>query len=156
MSAAASPEIITRLMRDVCPLIISTSRGGTANALARTRPNAAFASPSLGIARTRTFNTLLPSESASIPAIASRPPLGVRRTVTTTPSGAAAQAANIRSEDVRQDIERDAVANEDDDQDENHRRDVDPAHGRQHVTDRPQDRLGDGVKELADRRHDLI
>src|SRR5437667_4447707 len=156
VSAVALPEILTRLMREVCPLMISTSRGGTASALARTRPNAALASPSLGIARTRTFNTLLPSERVSMPSMASRPPFGVRRTVTTTPLGAAVQAADIRSEDVGQDVERDAVANEDDDQDENDRRDVDAAHRRQHVADRPEHRLGDAVEKFADRCHDRV
>src|ERR1043165_116649 len=92
-SAAASPDTFTRLMRDVAPPTISTRVGGTPSALARTRPNAAFASPSNGAARTRTFSTVRPSGHVSIPSTESRPPFGVSRTVTIRPSGCALHAA---------------------------------------------------------------
>src|SRR5947208_3130842 len=111
-------------MREVCPPMISTSRGGTASALARRRPNAAFASPSLGMARTRTFNTVLASESVSMPSIASRPPFGVRRTVTTTPPDAIAQGSVIGSppsERVWVDVVDDDALDQEDEQDQDHR-----------------------------------
>ena len=53
--------------------------------------SAAFASPSLAAARTRTFSTLRPSASCSIPSTASRPPFGVSRTVSVMPSGVTIQ-----------------------------------------------------------------
>ena len=42
-------------------------------------------------ARTRTFSTLRPSASCSMPSTASRPPFGVSRTISVTPSGAIVQ-----------------------------------------------------------------
>jgi hypothetical protein len=45
------------------------------------------------MARTRTFSTTRPSASVSTPSIVSRPPFGVSRTVTITPSAAAVQAS---------------------------------------------------------------
>src|SRR5687768_15395462 len=56
------------------------------------------------------------------------------------------------SEYVRQDIERDHVADENDDQDQDHRRDVDAAEAGQRVADRPQRWLGDAVEEIGDLR----
>ena len=63
----------------------ATSRGRTPMALAISRISASLASPSVGAARTRAFNTLRPSASCSMPSMASRPPLGVSRTSSVTP-----------------------------------------------------------------------
>ena len=90
------PRSSTRLMRDVAPPTIATRPGGTPTALASTRQSAAFASPSIGSARTRTASTARPSDSVSMPSTASRPPFGVSRTVTVTPSGAAVHGRAMR------------------------------------------------------------
>ena len=86
----ADPAIFRRFSRAVCPLTKSTARGATPSAFAIRPTSASFASPSLGAARTRTLSTGRPSLVSSMPSIASRPPLGVSRTVRTMPSAAAA------------------------------------------------------------------
>ena len=89
-SAMADPSIFRRFTRDVCPLIKLTARGGTPIAFAISRTSASLASPSLGAARTRTRNTERPSAVCSTPSMASRPPLGVSRTVSEIPPAVAA------------------------------------------------------------------
>ncbi len=60
LGAALGPAILTRLTRALRPATSCTSREGTRSVLARSRTRAAFASPSLGAARTRAFSTHSP------------------------------------------------------------------------------------------------
>src|SRR5215472_2759558 len=60
------------------------------------------------------------------------------------------------SEHVGKDVQRNAVADENDDEDEDHWRNINAAEIRHHAPDRPQDRLGDAVEEIADRAHDRV
>src|SRR5262249_61124015 len=55
-----------------------------------------------------------------------------------------------------EDIERDAVANENDDQDQDHRRNIDAAEIGHEVADRPQRRLGDAKEKVADHADDRV
>jgi hypothetical protein len=81
----------------------------------------------------------------------------VSRTSTSAASAAAVTApAHGRSVDVRQDVKLDDVANENDDQEQNHRRDVDAAEIRQKVPDRPQHRLGNAIEKFADHGDRLV
>ena len=57
--------------------------------------SAALASPSLAAARTRTLSTLRPSASCSMPSMASRPPFGVSRTASVTPSADTSQGRSL-------------------------------------------------------------
>ena len=75
-----------RFNRDVAPPASVTKRGAIPSALAMVKQSAAFASPAAGTARTRTLSTQRPSACASMRSTASRPPLGVSRTVSETPS----------------------------------------------------------------------
>src|ERR1700722_17505933 len=68
----------------------------------------------------------------------------------------AAAATSLASEYVWQDVQRDHVANEHDDQKQDHRRDIDPAEIRQEIADRSQHRLGDAVEKISDHSHDGV
>src|ERR1043166_4392484 len=92
----ASPAMVSRLTRAVAPVAMATSRGGTSTALAISLISAPFASPSLGGAATRTLSTARPSAVRSTPSMASHPPLGVNRTTSVTPPGAAAHGLVTR------------------------------------------------------------
>src|SRR5205814_1602189 len=150
--AAASPAIFTRLIRAVAPPTIATRPGATPAALARSRTSAAFASPSRGAARTRAWSTQPPSARRAMPSSASRPPLGVRRTASTTPSPTmdhGRAGAGKASDHVGIDVIDDHPLDQDDDQEQDDRRNVDPAQIGQKVADRAQHRLGDAIEELG-------
>src|SRR5450830_276807 len=147
----------SRLMRAVAPATSVTSRGGTPVALAISRHRASLASPSLGAARTRALSTARPSANTSTPSMASCPPLGVSRTASAMPPPTADHGLSpATSEHVRINVPDDHVFQEQDKQDQDHRRHVDAAEIRQHRADRPQYRLGDAEEELAQHRHHLI
>src|SRR3974390_1714907 len=149
--------MVSRLTRLVAPLAKLTARGGTPNALAISRHNALFASPSLGAARTRIFSTLRPSDRTSMPSIVSRPPFGVSRTLSTTPSTAADHGLSpLTLEYVRIDVPDDDVFQEQNDQDQDHRRHVDAAEIGQHRADRPPHRLRDAIQEVPHHVRHLI
>src|SRR6516164_706133 len=152
-SIAPAPLIRSCLSRALAPATRLTSRTATPRLLAMSFISAALASPSRAAARTRTFSTLRPSASCATPSMASRPPRGVSRTTTTTPSTAEQSSS---SEHVGEDIERDAVANENDDQDQDHRRNIDAAEIGHEVADRPQRRLGDAKEKIADHADDRV
>src|SRR5262245_42507446 len=163
-SAAAKvapvPSIFSRLSRAVAPATRLTSRGGTPSALATSLISAALASPSLAAARTRTLSTQRPSASCSIPSMASRPPLGVSRTASATPScetvqGLLPSLATASGERPDQTREDDAL-DEDDDQDDDDGRDVDAAQVGQPLPDRPQHRLGDAIEEFRHHGDELV
>src|SRR5579885_364538 len=113
------------------------------------RTSAALASPSLGGAATRALSTARPSAMRSTPSMASRPPLAVSRTASAMPPGVASHGG-LTSEHVRIDVADDDVLDEQDDQDHDHRRDVDAAEIGQQIADRAQQRLGDAVEKFAD------
>src|SRR5205823_11486802 len=79
-SVSPAPRTLKRLIRAEAPARRTMSRGGRASARARSLISAALASPALAAARTRALRTVRPSESFSIPSMASRPAFGVRRT----------------------------------------------------------------------------
>src|SRR5450830_1566077 len=109
----------SRLMRAVAPAASVTSRGGTPVPLAISRHSASLASPSLGAARTRAFSTGRPSPKTLMPSMASRPPLGVSRTVSAMPPASADHGrGTVMSEHVRVDVANDDVFQEQDQQDQ--------------------------------------
>src|SRR5664279_2729519 len=147
----------SRLMRAVAPATSATSRGGTPTALASSRTSAAFASPSLGGAATRTLRTARSSASRSMPSMASRPPLGVSRTASATPPAIADHGRGPpKLENVRVDVPNDHIFQQQNEQDQDHRRHVDAAEIRHYRADRPQQRLGEPVQEVEQHRHHLI
>ena len=75
----------TCFSRDVAPDKRLTLALGTPSDFANSPSTARLASPPSAMARTRTFNTLRPSESCSIPSTPSRPPRGVTRNAMLTP-----------------------------------------------------------------------
>src|SRR5262245_41745375 len=82
-----------------------------------------------------------------MPSSALLPPRGVTRTVRVMPSFCSVQGAPT-SEDIRQDVQFDAQPDEIDDEDQNNGRNIDPSEARQQVSNRPQGRLGDPIKEI--------
>src|ERR1700688_4299380 len=143
-------------MRALAPATKATSRAGTPTALAMSRTSASLASPSLGGAATRTLRTPRPSARYSMPSMASRPPLGVNRTASTMPPMVTDHGTNVMSEHVRIDVSNDHVFQQQDEQDQNHRRDVDATEIGHHRADRPQHRFGDAEQKITDHRHHLI
>src|SRR5262249_41885050 len=69
-SAGPAPAILIRLIRADAPATRLTSRTATLSDFASSRTSAAFASPSLAAARTRTLSTVPPSAICSIASIA--------------------------------------------------------------------------------------
>src|SRR5262249_23879604 len=90
-TAPTSPLISIRLRREAAPPISVMLLGAMRSVRATSRTSAPFASPPLGAALTRAFKTAWPSAKCAMPSIASRPALGVRRTVTTNPSALTTQ-----------------------------------------------------------------
>jgi hypothetical protein len=84
-SSAGSPAMATCFNRDVAPDSRLTLALGTPSDFASSASTARLASPPSAMARTRTFSTLRPSESCSIPSIPSRPPRGVTFSARLTP-----------------------------------------------------------------------
>src|SRR5258708_36768360 len=122
-----------RLIRAVARAIKAISRDATRSSRARSFASAAFASPSLAAARTRALRTHRQSASCSIQSMASLPPRGVNRTTRTRPSDVSVQgrvkavSKACGSENVRIDVVNDDSLDQDDDQNEDHGRDVDTA-----------------------------
>ena len=86
-SAAGSPATNNRLSRAVSPPTMRTEPRDTPKVFATSATSAALAAPSTGGALTRA------AKYESVPASnRSRPPRGVRRTLTEMPSAAARQA----------------------------------------------------------------
>ncbi len=128
ITVGPSPEMASRLRRAVAPATSVTSRDGTPTAFAIKRMRASLASPSAGSARTRAASTARPSASTSMPSIASRPPFGVSRTANATPSGRQRpRDGRHPSEHVGVDVPDDDVFEEQDDQNQDHRRYVNSA-----------------------------
>src|SRR5690606_12460187 len=161
-SMAASPATVRILRRVVWPETSATAEAATPRLLARSRVSAALAAPSSGTARTRALMTARPSASCSTPSIASRPPRGVRRTVSVSPSPVRVKAplmpASRRpsSDDGRVDVEHDHPLEEEDDEQQDDGRDVDAAEIGQDGTDGPERGLGDLVEEVPDRPHHVV
>src|SRR5262249_44519504 len=133
LSAAGLPSTATCLSRDVAPDISRTFFFGTSSALASSSIRARLALPPSAGLRMRTFTTLRPSASVSMPSISSRPPRGVTRRLMAMPELDERQAST-RSEDRRVDVIGDHPLDEHDDQDQDDGRDVEAAEIRQ---DRP-------------------
>src|SRR5215472_12945615 len=113
--------------REVVPDSRRTLALGTPSALASSSVTARLASPPSAMARTRTFTTLLPFASVSMPSISSRPPRGVTRRLTLMPSDEYLQGSANGSEHRGIDVVGDHPLDEHDDQDQDDRRDVEPA-----------------------------
>ncbi len=126
MMAAAWPLIRTRFTRDFAPATIVTSRDATPVASAISRQSAAFASPSEGgSAHPRLDDSLAivaALDAFDCIAAAARRETHIdndavrRRRPSCAVKGSTVKAAGLRSKNVRQDVERDDVANENDDQ----------------------------------------
>src|SRR5262245_38797734 len=148
MSAGGSPARCTILLRLLAPPTIDTSRRGTPHAFARNATSASFARFSMGGAATDTFRTEPPSADTVIPSMRSARARGVSRTATRTPFGARRSGASHVGGDV---IEQ-RLPHKDDDQDQDHRRDIDAAEIRQEIADGSQCRFRHPVQEVADDR----
>ena len=116
--------------------------------------SARFASPWAGGARTRTLRTGRPLASCSIPSMVSRPLFGERRKDSAdrrapiaTAGHEAASPGEYPGQETLDEQERD---------DEDRRRDVDASEIGKQRSDRLQGRLGHPVKEIPDRRHDVV
>src|SRR5215467_5557373 len=147
----------TCFMRDVAPDNNRTLALGTPSDLAKSSVTARLASPPSATARTRTFTTLRPFASVSIPSISSRPPRGVTRRLTLMPVGEYRQGSirdpppTARSEHCWINVIGDHPLDEHDDQNQDDRRDVEPTEIGQDVADRGQQGLGDPVQKLRHR-----
>src|SRR3954453_20809756 len=135
--------MVSRLMRALAPETSRTSRGGTPAAWASKAIKASFALPSVAAARTRALSTHCPSARCSMPSMASRPPRGVSRTTIESPPAATVQGRSdgMRSVNVRNNVKRDHIAQENDDENHHNGRDVDAPEIGKHVPNRAQDRL---------------
>src|SRR6185312_17550206 len=119
-SLLGSPSTATCLMREVAPDRSRTLALETPSDFARSSVTARLASPASAMARTRSFTTLRPFASVSIPSISSRPPRGVTRRLTLTPVDEVRQAStegSTGSENHGIDVIGDHPLDEHDDQD---------------------------------------
>src|SRR5271165_6913759 len=135
-------------MRAVWPETSVSALFGACSAVARRAISAALARPSSGAARTLAFRTRRPSASASIPSRASRPPFGVSLSQKATPSRSSLQGSAKRAvaeamgDEVAQELQREQ---------HDHRREVQPAEGRNDAADGLVDRLGHSRQRAANR-----
>src|SRR5947207_13689243 len=98
--------------------------------------SASLARPSAGGAVTDTFRTGVPSAERTTPSMRLARARGVRRICRRTPSAAAAKGASV-DEGRGKDVE-DQLPQEHQDQNQDHRRDIDAAEIRQKTPDRTQ------------------
>src|SRR5436190_2956291 len=150
--------MVSRLIRALAPETSRISRDGTPAEWANKAISASFASPSIAAARTRALSTHCPSARCSMPSMASR-----RRAASAAPRPKArrlrrstAAAVAWRLNDSWVDVADDHILDQDDDQDHDHRRDIDAAEAGHHVADRAQHRLRDPEQEIADHRDELV
>src|SRR6476659_7363440 len=120
-------------------------RRGNPHVLASTAISASFARFSAGGAVTATLRTALPSAVDAIPSMRSARARGVRRMATRTPSAAAVSSS---SEEARGKVVDNQAPQKHQDQDQDHRRDIDAAEIRQKGADRAQCRLGHTIKKI--------
>src|SRR5205085_12319152 len=89
-----------------------------------------------------------------MPSMRSARPRGVSRTAMRTPSAVAVSSPSL--EQAWGEVVDNEPAQKRQDQDQDHRRDVDPAEIRQKIAERPQRRLSDPVEKMADDRGDAV
>src|SRR5216683_122681 len=125
------------------PATIERSLRGSRQARARSCNSASLARPSSAGAVTEALTTRPPSAVAAMPSRRSDLARGNSRIATRSPSCASFSGSSAKI------FEHQAVQ-EPEQQDQDYGRDVDPAEIRENTPDRPQQRLGDPPKKVAD------
>ena len=123
ISSCGSPAICTILFRLVAPATIDRSRRRSRQARARSRNSASFACPSCAGAVTDALSTRPPSAMATMLSRRSDLPRGDRRIATRRPSSIGVSGP---SQGVRGNVEDQQSSEEHKEQDQYHRRNVDP------------------------------
>src|SRR5262249_50501475 len=124
---------------------------GTPQAAARSLAMAAFALPSSGAARTATHSASDPSASGFSPSTASRRAPGRAWIRMARPPAAGRKGSRLEL-----DVGDNQVTDEPQQQDQDQRRQIDPAHQGHDPADRPQQGFGQGIAEAADAAHDGV
>src|SRR5271155_2223026 len=144
-----SPATRTILLRLVEPAMIERSRRGTCQARASNCNSASFARPASAGAVTVALSTCPPSAAAATATRRSLRARGDSRIETVSPSAATLSGPSGK-------VLEHQVAQEPEKQNEDHRRNVDPAEIGKHTPDRPQQRLGHAPQEVPDCRDDAV
>src|SRR5208282_3364483 len=144
-----SPATRTILLLLPAPAASEKSRRGRRHTWERSCNSASLARPSCAGAVTETLIARPPSAVAAIPRSPSDLARGDRRITTRTPSrvGVIGPSSKIFEHQIAQEIQQ---------QDQNHRRNVDPAEIREEGSDRPQCWFGQPPQHVPHRRHDTI
>src|SRR5438876_575676 len=144
LSHCGSPATRTVLFRLASPATIERSRRGNSQARASRRNSASLARPSRAGAVTVAFRVYSPAAEAARPISRSVLAPGDRRTATRRPS-------RIRVTGPSGKVFEHQVAQEIQQQDQYHRRNVDPAEVGDHGSDRPEQRFGYPPQKVAGR-----
>src|SRR5262249_46978392 len=149
ISWCGSPATCTILLRLEAPAMIERSRRGKCQASARSCNNASLACPSRAGAVTKTFSGRPPSAAAPMPSRRSNFARGARRTATRMPSPIRIRGWSGKGFEHQ-------IAQEIQHQDQDYRRNVDPAKVGKDGSDRAQYRLGNPPQKVAGRSDDSV